>query len=855
MEKWNRFLAERAIEINEATDEQIESVKIENIETLKDIPIEDYPFGDIFGDSYRIIERLVAFKKGSDVGKIIKMIKALGWEVGQPKDLQYDDEGRVVGGMLPCTKTKITHFVDGKGKQGVSRKVVTLDMHKCVTGIVQFIDSGYQKVQDVYSRTIAQWAQEAIAAKKSGDMSKLVHPINPRIIGGDTKVSTEVYRNLMKMFDAANYWLGFNIDEVLKYPAQDGRFDRLLVHRGVYSDEMSEFKKLKLDPPKQRYSMMKDFSTQQEEHYVIFSRHPIDVYRMSDFEGLGSCHTPPGMPYYSQSESNTFYNDHNICALAEAHGNGMIAYAVPVKEFKEFPPTQESLDNLGDEEIFYDENRPNAGGVLNPSARIRIKNVNHHDDNNEATALAVPSTIIYGAQLSGFKDLVMKKFAMLQKEKLQKIAGGKEAIFMNEFTRYGGSWQDHGHHVSNALPLMFDAAGVTLRIQGNSVNYDEDFENNIKQTIGLDQKTYILQRLEDIFEQHQGGSIYFNKYVFEDYDGNYSFTWTMKVHLSFSIPKDILEDSYKVKHIRDEIKEIIQHELPERFDPDYYPISSTDDIVSGRTREGNYMVIIGYPGCDVVGDYVCMDLHDSLEDAISDATRKMQQIFDAYDENSGYNFIIHELQKRGHLPSEEYKLQSVSNEYGLENDRAQWPTEETKYKEHDYFGGEYLESTTFYAEGSFDIGEILQSIGTPENLMEPAYALIAQFLNAVEKSEEMTSKIVLGIEDWSSKKHPTITLESIDPEKAKDTDLPTLTSQIKNLAEEEMEIEYKLRATLHNDQPKEVLEKTAAFLINRRNSLLDVTAKMKEKLKQYITNNIKGQLTENKKRVKIRVRR
>ena len=49
LENWNKFLKEQ--EINEATEEEIGYLD----DALK-IPIEELPFGNIFGDSYRIIE-------------------------------------------------------------------------------------------------------------------------------------------------------------------------------------------------------------------------------------------------------------------------------------------------------------------------------------------------------------------------------------------------------------------------------------------------------------------------------------------------------------------------------------------------------------------------------------------------------------------------------------------------------------------------------------------------------------------------------------------------------------------------------------------------------------------------------
>ena len=51
LENWNKFLQEQ--EINEATEQEIEYLN-----DALEIPMEDLPFGNIFGDSYRIIEPL-----------------------------------------------------------------------------------------------------------------------------------------------------------------------------------------------------------------------------------------------------------------------------------------------------------------------------------------------------------------------------------------------------------------------------------------------------------------------------------------------------------------------------------------------------------------------------------------------------------------------------------------------------------------------------------------------------------------------------------------------------------------------------------------------------------------------------
>ena len=57
---------------------------------------------------------------------------------------------------------------------------------------------------------------------------------------------------------------------------------------------------------------------------IILTRHPVDVMRMSDFEKITSCHTPP-----SRDGSRQEYYK---CAVAEAQGHGAIAYVVKTED-------------------------------------------------------------------------------------------------------------------------------------------------------------------------------------------------------------------------------------------------------------------------------------------------------------------------------------------------------------------------------------------------------------------------------------------------------------------------------------------------------------------------------------------
>ena len=130
----------------------------------------------------------------------------------------------------------------------------------------------------------------------------------------------------------------------------------------------------------------------------------------------------------------------------------MIAYIVPAKNFKMFPPTQESLDKVADREIFFDQMRRDAtADGLTPTSRIRIKNVAFHSgpEADEPIRLAVPQGKIYGPRVPGFLDAVNNRIAKVQEKEIKEIIKqgsedlGKPTIFLSNFTRYGGSYQDH----------------------------------------------------------------------------------------------------------------------------------------------------------------------------------------------------------------------------------------------------------------------------------------------------------------------------------------------------------------------------------------------------------------------------
>ena len=159
---------------------------------------------------------------------------------------------------------------------------------------------------------------------------------------------------------------------------------------------------------------------------IILSRAPIDVLRMSDHEGIDSCHSQP--QHYGRAGSY-FY-----CAIAEAQNQGAIAYVVKTEDLDQI--------DLNSKEIFIDPERDIKG--IRPISRLRIKALK---DTKNNIVYAVPDTRIYGPLINGFPELLRSKMAEQQKNMFftEEEEGEKELILpqITNLTRAGGSWQDN----------------------------------------------------------------------------------------------------------------------------------------------------------------------------------------------------------------------------------------------------------------------------------------------------------------------------------------------------------------------------------------------------------------------------
>jgi len=156
-----------------------------------------------------------------------------------------------------------------------------------------------------------------------------------------------------------------------------------------------------------------------ENYSMIISRHPVDIYRMSDHAGITSCHS--------------IESSHGHCATQEAEDFGMIAYVIETKDLGRI--------NLDDDEVFYDADRHGPGSdQIEPLARRRLRRYFNKKDNYD---LAIPDTKEYGYKdIPGFLNVLVDWSRSIQKELVYGEDNKLNKPEITDFIRMGGSYPD-----------------------------------------------------------------------------------------------------------------------------------------------------------------------------------------------------------------------------------------------------------------------------------------------------------------------------------------------------------------------------------------------------------------------------
>ena len=243
-----------------------------------------------------------------------------------------------------------------------------------------------------------------------------------------------------------------------------------------------------------------------DKYSIIITRHPIDVLRMSDFEKITSCHSPPSR----SGGTNEYYK----CAVAEARGHGALAYVVETEDllYKTNTSNIESAEQeIQDGEIFADDNRGGGAGFdIEPISRARLRQMRYYDMDtpkrwDDGTELAVPEERIYGVGIPGIADRVRGWARENQEEALKNMPSTGDAgedVNLDRFYIFGGSYEDtagaEGREKLLSKLAMIETEAMTGNIRQNRETEDALDANAISGLLGSYGATSSRQTLDSL---------------------------------------------------------------------------------------------------------------------------------------------------------------------------------------------------------------------------------------------------------------------------------------------------------------------------------------------------------------------
>ncbi len=209
-------------------------------------------------------------------------------------------------------------------------------------------------------------------------------------------------------------------------------------------------------------------------NYIVLTRVPRDVVRMSDFPGLESCHSPVYADEPDKAEERMYAS----CATQEASSKGgAVAYLFKNLKFK--PEEISKLETSNEE--FMDDPRRNIDGDV-PISRLRIRTVGIFDDAGKEIIVHVPDSRMYGKVYESFTNLIHGFLKQNQTSELSTIDAMPQEV---EMKLYGGGYPDVKLHqqVANFI------GGKVLK-KASQQEFPRSYEDNIGKSIEKINKDY-----------------------------------------------------------------------------------------------------------------------------------------------------------------------------------------------------------------------------------------------------------------------------------------------------------------------------------------------------------------------------
>jgi hypothetical protein len=436
---------------------EVDEGELEHIQkALEEMEPTDLAFNHLFGDKMRRIIDFDTVDKTTGLGKLVSLWPdgvgyynfggygedAFKWvpdfSTGTVSRLSPNDYLRKAGLKKDDVRDPFGAGLYGAPTSPEKEKPKKADIRRETMKIGKFLKKGERlagKREELANET-EKVREELVAASRGGWEARV-----PAVINALEEKRADIYR---KLRDAKI------------------ELDRHMSNTGapLFSENWQELSKFW----QQNAAFLKENpdGAKSDTYKIILSRHPIDILRMSDFAKITSCHKPPSHPNY-EGPQNNYYQ----CAVAEAHGEGAMAYVVQKGVLfsetgaKTIEEAEEAIN--ASEEIFYDNRRPeawggegdNAIGII-PNSRVRLRKMTYFQpdewlnafnlkaDHGEGTEFALPEAVIYGDRISGLLDKVKGWATENQAEQIKHFPRDEKGkVLLSRFIKSGGTYGDN----------------------------------------------------------------------------------------------------------------------------------------------------------------------------------------------------------------------------------------------------------------------------------------------------------------------------------------------------------------------------------------------------------------------------
>jgi len=387
---------------------------------------------------------------------------------------------------------------------------------------------------------------------------------------------------------------------------------------------------------------------------IIITRHPIDVLRMSDFDEIISCHTPPSR----QGAYQAYYK----CAVAEAQGHGAVAYVVKTEDLLSATNTG-NIDSAEQEiqegEVFADDKRSFSGDI-EPVSRIRVRHVRYYEGDeppkrwDDGQDVGMPEKRVYGADIPGLANQVTNWARSNQEEVIQNMPKQDGMIDLSKFMIFGGSYEDTANK-EGRLALMRQLVGPGVEVEG-SMKQNTDTEDTLDaDLIGDVVRSYDGQceEIQREWNDHMAQT-YVDFEVGEDgADGAY-----IKPYSAF-IAKWPIDEWKRLPSNAEEVVWDSVDEINMQFGDIFVP-SKNDTPVIRKVREEIHLTIqVNFEHPEIAGTS-----YFSMPEEFNDACQKIDSIID--DRRDLWEEILTEyFKKHGQMEGGEFMNLAIAIEDGI----------------------------------------------------------------------------------------------------------------------------------------------------------------------------------------------